>query len=91
MRRGRNAAQEFVRQCMAETIIDLDERFGEDEDGNLLVQLSRDDLASLVGTATESAIRILSQLNKEGYVELTGKKIKIGDKQKLERMAKGFV
>lgn len=37
----------------------------------------REEIANLVGTATESTIRLLSDFKKDGMVELDGKKIKI--------------
>ncbi|WP_342662721.1 helix-turn-helix domain-containing protein [Gelidibacter mesophilus] len=45
---------------MAETIIYIGKTFGVDAEGYLNVNLSREDYASIVGTATESAIRVLS-------------------------------
>ena len=53
----------------------------------LNLTLTRDDIANLVGTATESVIRMLSEFNKEGLVELKGKKIKILDQVKLLHIA----
>jgi CRP-like cAMP-binding protein len=74
-------AQKTVRQRLVETLIYLEETFGKNEDG------SREELAGMIGTATESCIRLLSELNKSGYVTLTGKKITIVDKNKLKRFA----
>jgi CRP-like cAMP-binding protein len=45
----------------------------------LKIQLSRDELASIIGTATESCIRLLSDFKKLGLIELTGKKIILKD------------
>jgi CRP-like cAMP-binding protein len=41
----------------------------------------------MIGTATESCIRLLSELKKSGWIDLIGKKIKIVDKNKLRRIA----
>lgn len=81
-----NMAQKTVRQRLAETLIYLEETFGKNEDGSLHIQLSREELAGLIGTATESCIRLLSDLNKSDYIELTGKKITLLDKNKLKRL-----
>ena len=59
------------------------ELFDVDEDEMLSVILTRDDYANIVGTATESAIRILSQFKKDGLITTKGKRIKIIDKQGL--------
>jgi CRP-like cAMP-binding protein len=81
-----NMAQKTVRQRLGETLIYLEETFGKNEDGSLHIQLSREELAGMIGTATESCIRLLSELNKSGYIELTGKKITLLDKNKLKRL-----
>jgi CRP-like cAMP-binding protein len=51
------------------------------------VQLSREELASMIGTATESCIRLLSDFNKLGLIELAGKKITLKEIGKLKKMA----
>lgn len=80
-------AQKTVRQRLAETLIYLEETFGKNEDGSLHIQLSREELAGMIGTATESCIRLLSELNKSKYVALSGKKITLLDKNKLKRLS----
>ncbi len=81
-----NMAQKSVRQRMAEALIYVDKTFGKSENGHLNVNLSREDYASIVGTATESAIRILSQFKKEGLISTEGKMIKIENLTDLERV-----
>ena len=81
-----NMAQKTVRQRLAETLIYLEETFGKNEDGSLHIQLSREELAGMIGTATESCIRLLSELKKSDHIELTGKKITLLDKNKLKRL-----
>ena len=81
-----NMAQKNVKQRLAETLIYFEESFGKNEDGTLRIQLSREELAGMIGTATESCIRLLSELNKSDYIELIGKKIKLIDKNKLKRL-----
>ncbi|RKS02278.1 MULTISPECIES: Crp/Fnr family transcriptional regulator [unclassified Flavobacterium] len=80
-------AQKNVKERLAGTLIYLDENFGNDTDGALRLQLSREELAGIIGTATESCIRLLSELKKSGLIDLIGKKIKIVDKNKLRRIA----
>jgi len=70
-----NMAQKTVKERLAETLLYLHDSFGENVDHTLKIQLSREELASIIGTATESCIRLLSELNKEGYIELTGKRL----------------
>jgi CRP-like cAMP-binding protein len=81
-----NMAQKSVRRRMAEILINIHKNFGTNPDGTLSVLLSREDFASLVGTATESAIRVLSQFKKEGLISAVGKHIKIENLDKLNHV-----
>ncbi|AUS06075.1 Crp/Fnr family transcriptional regulator [Pseudotamlana carrageenivorans] len=81
-----NMAQKSVRQRLAETLLYIHENFGTNPDDTLSILLSREDYAGIVGTATESAIRVLSQFKKEGLIESVGKYIKIIDFAGLERV-----
>lgn len=79
-------AQKSVKQRLAETLIYLHENFDVEEDGFLSVTLSREDYSNIVGTATESAIRILSQFKKQGYISTSGKRIKVENINALRRI-----
>lgn len=70
----------------AETIIRLSEDHGRDlADGlELRLDLSRQELANMIGTARETVSRILSQFKKEGALDISGKKIVIKDIEKLK-------
>lgn len=81
-----NMAQKSVRERLAETLIYIHDSFGTNPDGTLSVLLSREDFANIVGTATESAIRVLSQFKKEGLIATIGKQIKIEDIEGLKRV-----
>ena len=81
-----NMAQKTVKERLAETLLYLQDTFGKNEDGTLKIQLTRDELASMIGTATESCIRLLSDFNKSGLIELKGKKIILKDFPKLKKM-----
>jgi CRP-like cAMP-binding protein len=48
--------------------------------------ISREDLANMVGTATESLIRTLSDFREEGLVEINGSTITLLNTEKLKRM-----
>ncbi|WP_310559086.1 Crp/Fnr family transcriptional regulator [Flavobacterium sp.] len=80
-------SQKTVKERLAETLVYLEDTFGKNEDGALQIQLSREELAGMIGTATESCIRLLSDFNKNGWIELSGKKIVIKDSAKLKRIA----
>ncbi len=80
-------SQKTVKERLAETLVYLEETFGKNEDGSLRIQLSREEMAGMIGTATESCIRLLSDFNKIGLIGLIGKKIVIKDILKLKRIA----
>ncbi|WP_298758604.1 Crp/Fnr family transcriptional regulator [uncultured Psychroserpens sp.] len=77
-------AQKSVKNRLADVLIYLNDNFGVDDDGFLAINLSREDYANVVGTATESAIRILSQFKKDGFISTQGKQIKIENLHKLK-------
>ncbi|MBV1924393.1 MAG: Crp/Fnr family transcriptional regulator [Flavobacteriaceae bacterium] len=85
-----NMSQKPVKQRIAETILHLENSFGLDEEGFLLIRLSREDISNIVGTATESCIRLLSTLKKEGLISTSGKRIMITDKETLQQVAEGL-
>ncbi|MBC7196824.1 MAG: winged helix-turn-helix domain-containing protein, partial [Deferribacterales bacterium] len=76
-------AQKTVKQRLAEILLMLENTFKLDEEGYIAVNLTREDLSSIVGTATESVIRILGEFKNEGLIAIKGKKIKINDKKKM--------
>ena len=78
-------AQKPVKQRLAELLLYIKTDFGLTEDGYLKIVLSREDYANL-GTATESAIRIISQFKKDKLISTSGKQIKIEDKDGLSRV-----
>jgi len=69
----------------AQTLLKLSERYGIEMNGVVEIDLSitREELASLVGTARETISRSLGQFSKEGAIEVKGRRIKILDKEKL--------
>jgi CRP/FNR family transcriptional regulator len=71
---------------LADTLIYLsNEDFGIK---NVFPYLSRKDLAELSAMSTESAVRILSEFDKDGIIELSGKDIRILELQKLVKISK---
>jgi CRP-like cAMP-binding protein len=83
-------AQKNVKQRLAETLLHLQEKFKINDIGAIDVQLSREDIANIIGTATESAIRLLSELKKKKIIGFVGKEIVILDQKELEKIAQGF-
>lgn len=71
-------AYNSIRRRVADTLLHLHE-----DSPNTLIQLSRDDMAAMVGTATESLIRTLSEFRQAGYVELTPQGLRVVQPDKL--------
>jgi CRP-like cAMP-binding protein len=80
-------AQKTVKERLAETLLYLEDTFGKNEDQSLRIQLSREELAGMIGTATESCIRLLSEFNKDNLIEIVGKKITIVQKNALIKLS----
>ena len=85
-----NMSQKTVKQRIAEAFLYLKNNFGENEEGFLTLTLSREDIANVVGTATESAIRVISEFKKKGLIYTLGKQVAIKNEQKLKGLAAGF-
>lgn len=81
-----NLGQKTVTQRLAQTLLYIQETFGENEEGALDISLSREDYANIIGTATESAIRLLSGLKKKGIIQIKKKEIFILDARELQRI-----
>jgi CRP-like cAMP-binding protein len=80
-------AQKTVRERVAEVLIQLVKDFGLDEQKFLRISLTREELANIVGTATESVIRLLSEFKGDRLIELSGRKIRILDLKGLEKIS----
>jgi CRP-like cAMP-binding protein len=85
-----NMSQKTVKQRIAEAFIYLKNNYGENDEGFLNLTLSREDIANVVGTATESAIRIISEFKKKGIIKTSGKKIGVIDEKQLQDLIEGF-
>lgn len=81
-------AQKSVKERLAEALLMLQDYYGiEEESQTINVSLSREDLANLVGTATETLIRTLTEFKKNEIIALKGKKISLLKPKMLERLA----
>lgn len=84
-------ARMHVRARLAQVLIILANKFGYESDNETLaVAMSRDEIAGLVGTATETVIRLLNALKEEGLVATSGRKLRLIDKAGLQRCSEGL-
>jgi len=81
-------AQKPVRERLAEALLFIKETYGFEEDGKTIdLKITREELANIVGTATETTIRLLSEFKNEGVLQLEGKKIAVLNLTKLVKIA----
>ncbi len=81
--------QKHIRGRLAESLLLLKDKYGVENDGTTLrVYLSREDIANLSNMTTSNAIRTLSTFASEKVIAIDGRKIKILDAQRLERVSK---
>ncbi len=81
--------QKHIRGRLAESIILLKDKYGIESDGSTIkAYLSREDLANLSNMTTSNAIRTLSSFVTEKVIVIDGRKLKILDYSKLERISK---
>ncbi|WP_310397746.1 response regulator [Hymenobacter sp.] len=76
-------AYSSIRRRVADALLHLHAHAGDAPDAG--IQLSRDDMAAMVGTAPESLIRTLSEFKADGLIELTSKHIRVLEPEKLRR------
>jgi CRP-like cAMP-binding protein len=80
--------QKHIRGRLAESLIFLKDTYGfEDDNSTIKIYLSREDIANLSNMTTSNAIRTLSTFASEGVIGIDGRKIRIQDLQKLERIS----
>ncbi|QOR73048.1 cAMP-binding domain of CRP or a regulatory subunit of cAMP-dependent protein kinases [Cruoricaptor ignavus] len=80
-------AQKTVRERLAEVLLLLEHKLGADQEGYIKISLTREEIANLVGTATESAIRLISEFKSDKLIQTDGRKIKIINHEKLRKLA----
>lgn len=77
-----------VKSRIAAVLLLLADTYGFNTDGKTIaVSLTRDELAGLVGVATETTIRILNGMREEGLLATEGKKVRLLNRIALERYA----
>lgn len=79
-------AQKTVRERLAEVLLLLEQKLGTDPEGFIRISLTREEIANLIGTATESAIRLISEFKQDDYIAVEGRNIKILNHEKLKKL-----
>lgn len=79
-------AQKTVRERLAEVLILLEQKLGTDPEGFIKISLTREEIANLIGTATESAIRLISEFKSDGLIKVEGRNLKILSHDRLIKL-----
>ena len=84
-----NLTQKHIRGRLAESLLFLKDSYGLEEDGaTISIYLAREDLANLSNMTTSNAIRTLSIFENERIISLDGRKIKLIDEDRLEKISR---
>jgi CRP-like cAMP-binding protein/CheY-like chemotaxis protein len=70
-------AYHSVRKRVAEALVKLSDKYKKEGDSKFSMNVSREDLANIVGTATETVIRTLSDFKEEKLIEISGSTITV--------------
>lgn len=79
-------AYNSLRKRVAEALIQLHQKFKRETQKQFSINISRQDLANIVGTATESLIRTLSDFKNEKLIQIKAGNITILDEKQLQKM-----
>jgi CRP/FNR family transcriptional regulator, polysaccharide utilization system transcription regulator len=82
-------ARKPVRERLAEALLNLCRKFHPEGCMNEnILNLPREDLANMVGSATETIIRLLSEFRDENLISIDGRKIILKDVKNLKKAAR---
>ena len=84
--RMRNLTHMPVKGRIAQSLLSLQEKFGQSPEGFINVNLSRQDLASFAGTTYETVFRIMNELVEENILQVSGKTIFLKDLHRLNML-----
>ncbi len=78
-----------VKERLATALLMLKETYGLDgqDSQQIDINLSRKDMASIVGTSTETVIRLLSEFKSSGLIDIEGRKVRVSDAPNLAKVA----
>lgn len=79
-------AYNSLRKKVAEALIMLQKKYRRSKSEKFVIDITRESLATIAGTATESLIRTLGDFKSEKLIEMTDGKILILDQVRMERL-----
>jgi len=85
--RLRSVALERVEQRLARALLTLAEKIGRQEEAGIVVTLTRQELADMVGSTVETAIRVVRRWQTEGIVAPARRGVRVCSPDALRRIA----
>lgn len=79
-------AYNSLRMKVADAILTVHKKYKSANDESFVINMSREALATLAGTATESLVRTLSDFRTENLIDIVDGKIMIKNQKKLEQL-----
>ncbi|HEU4552522.1 MAG TPA: Crp/Fnr family transcriptional regulator, partial [Chitinophaga sp.] len=79
-------AYNSLRKKVAEALVSLQQKYNPHGTSTFTIDISRDNLAAIAGTATESVVRTLAQFREEGLIDVKSGAVVILDEKKLSSM-----
>lgn len=83
-------AQKSLRERLAIYLLILNERYFNKETEKAKINLPREDLANIIGTARESLGRLLKEFKEDRLIQIKGRTIEIIDFKELQKIAKAY-
>jgi CRP-like cAMP-binding protein len=82
-----NLAYNSLRKKVADALVLMHEKLQKENEVNIFLNIGRENMAAIAGTATESLIRTLSDFKSEKLIDIKDGKVIILNKSKLKNMA----
>lgn len=79
-------AYNSLRKKVAESLVALEKKYNTKKEDRFSIEISRDNLATIAGTATESLIRTLSDFKSEKLIDINNGSITLVNQRKLENL-----
>ncbi|MEM7485267.1 MAG: Crp/Fnr family transcriptional regulator [Bacteroidota bacterium] len=79
-------ANKGIKQRLAQLLLYLAEKFGQDPSGKLMIRLKREDMASVLGTSQEYIINLLTHFKNKGFLQVNRSEIVLNSKEELREL-----
>jgi CRP/FNR family transcriptional regulator len=86
-RKVRELALKRADSRLAGVLLDMSDDRERSARDTLELRLTRRELAEMIGVSTETAIRLLAKLRRKGVISVSGRDIRITDRERLARLA----